>query len=170
MRLQGMRGVRRATMGAVTVAALCCGGWVAAPAVMASPIDDTYLAAIEANGVPILGRDYVIGLGHAICDTARQNPSMPIVDLVLTNVGNENMSSPYDFEQGKVIAAAALTNYCPGVAANDEPAAPVTAPPPVLPPVPAPNVPNVNAPGVGCTWVDGYTRKNGTRVSGHYRC
>jgi hypothetical protein len=34
----------------------------------------------------------------------------------------------------------------------------------------SPNLPNVNAPNVGCTWVNAYTRSNGTNVSGHWRC
>lgn len=42
---------------------------------------------------------------------------------------------------------------------------------PNIPNVNAPNtLPNVNAPNVGCTWVDGYTRSNGTHVSGYLRC
>ncbi len=36
--------------------------------------------------------------------------------------------------------------------------------------VDSPNVPNVNGPNVGCTWVDGYTKSNGTHVSGYPRC
>lgn len=142
---------------------------------MASPSDESYLAAIQTNGVPILGRDYVIGLGHAICDTARQNPSMQIVDLVLNDVANENKPSPYNFDQGKVIATAALTNYCPEAATGRAPVAPPIAPPVVAPAGPpnvpyVPNAPSANVPNAGCTWVDGYTRKNGTRVKGHFRC
>lgn len=34
----------------------------------------------------------------------------------------------------------------------------------------SPNLPNGNVPNVGCTWVDGYTRSNGTYVSGYMRC
>ncbi|WP_231737713.1 DUF732 domain-containing protein [Mycobacterium sp. IS-1742] len=130
------------------------------------------MAAIEANGVPILGRDYVIALGHSICDTARQYPSMPLVDLVLNDVGNENKPSPYSFDQGKVIATSALAHYCPSGAAGSAPAAPVIAPPPANPPYtpPVPDAPSANVPNIGCTWVDGYTKKNGTRVRGHYRC
>lgn len=37
-----------------------------------------------------------------------------VLDLVLSVVGNENKPSPYTFEQGKVIARAALGNYCVG--------------------------------------------------------
>jgi len=36
--------------------------------------------------------------------------------------------------------------------------------------VDSPNVPSVNGPSVGCTWVSGYTKSNGTRVSGYWRC
>lgn len=36
--------------------------------------------------------------------------------------------------------------------------------------VDSPNVPSVNGPNVGCTWVNGYTKGNGTRVSGYWRC
>ncbi|SLL32097.1 Uncharacterised protein [Mycobacteroides abscessus subsp. abscessus] len=39
---------------------------------------------------------------------------------------------------------------------------------PYVPPMPS--APDVNVPGPGCTWVDGYTKKNGTRVRGHWRC
>lgn len=34
--------------------------------------------------------------------------------------------------------------------------------------VDAPNTPD--APNIGCTWVNGYTRSNGTHVSGYMRC
>lgn len=50
---------------------------------------------------------------------------------------------------------------------------PVVAPPPVAVPPPAVAPPALNGPsvpGLGCTWVDGYTKKNGTRVRGHWRC
>lgn len=49
---------------------------------------------------------------------------------------------------------------------------PTPAPPPpvVVPPPAAPSAPSANVPGLGCTWVDGYTRKSGTRVKGHFRC
>jgi len=36
--------------------------------------------------------------------------------------------------------------------------------------VDSPNVPSVNGPNVGCTWVNGYTKSNGTSVSGYWRC
>ena len=176
MKLRGMFVVKRAAISTVAAVGMCCAaGSVAAPAVLASPSDDTYLAAIETNGVPILGRDYVIALGHTICDTARQYPSMQIVDLVLSEVGNENTPSPYSFDQGKVIATSALANYCPDALAGREPVAvlpPAVAPPPVNPPyVPyVPNGPSVDVPNIGCTWVNGYTKKNGTQVRGYYRC
>jgi hypothetical protein len=58
--------------------------------------------------------------------------------------------------------------------------APVTPPPVVAPPpvgigVDTPNVPyipapSVNVPNMGCTWVNSYTRKDGTRVRGYWRC
>ena len=53
------------------------------------------------------------------------------------------------------------------------PPPPVVAPPPVVvdtPYVPVPSVPNMSVPGVGCTWVNGYTKKNGTSVRGYWRC
>lgn len=179
MTLQRVLAVSRVAFRGAAAATLWCSvGWLAAPVAVASPSDDTYLAAIEARGVPILGRDYVVALGHAICDTARQYPSMQLVDLVLSDVGNENMPSPYSFDQGTVIAASALENYCPDVAGDRQPATSPSAPspavtlppasPPYLPVVP--NAPSVNTPNVGCTWVDGYTKKNGTHVRGHYRC
>lgn len=34
----------------------------------------------------------------------------------------------------------------------------------------SPDSPYVNTPGIGCTWVNGYTRSDGTRVRGHMRC
>ena len=34
----------------------------------------------------------------------------------------------------------------------------------------SPDLPSVDGPNVGCTWVNGYTRSNGTRVSGYMRC
>ena len=34
----------------------------------------------------------------------------------------------------------------------------------------SPNVPDANVPNYGCTWVDGYTKSNGTHVNGYYRC
>jgi len=34
----------------------------------------------------------------------------------------------------------------------------------------SPSLPFVDAPGFGCTWVNGYTKSNGTRVSGYWRC
>lgn len=34
----------------------------------------------------------------------------------------------------------------------------------------SPYVPNMDAPNIGCTWVSGYTRKDGTSVSGYMRC
>lgn len=51
------------------------------------------------------------------------------------------------------------------------------APPPVNPPpvvvdtpyVPYIPAPSLNAPSGSCTWVDGYTRRDGTRVRGHWR-
>ncbi|BCI52228.1 hypothetical protein NIIDNTM18_15060 [Mycolicibacterium litorale] len=173
MKLRRALAVKRAAITTGVAVALCCGsGWVVAPVASASPTDDAYLAAIEADGVPIFGRDYVIALGHAICDTARQNPSMQVVDLVLDVVGNENKPSPYSFDQGKVIANSALANYCPGGTAGSVPAAPVIAPPPVNTPSTPPvlDAPSANVPNIGCTWVNGYTKKDGTRVRGHYRC
>lgn len=77
------------------------------------------------------------------------------------------------------------TPYCAvGVAPTSDYATPAPlVPPAVVPPPPAyipsapyipipdvPSVPNFNVPGFGCTWVDGYTKKNGTRVRGHLRC
>lgn len=75
--------------------------------------------------------------------------------------------------------------YCTGAAATTSstpppaaPPPPVVVPPPVIPPpvpyvpyIPPPSayVPNMGVPA-GCTWVDGYTKKNGTRVRGHVRC
>jgi hypothetical protein len=51
------------------------------------------------------------------------------------------------------------------------PAAPVPVPVPVdTPYVPVPSAPNVNTGHLGCTWVNGYTRKSGTHVSGYWRC
>lgn len=173
MTLVGTRAMRRAAMTAGAVAALCCPAVLAAPVAGASPSDDNYLAAIEANGVPIVGEAYVIGLGHAVCDTARQYPSMQITDLVLSDVSNENLPSPYSFDQGKVIVTSALANYCPDSATELEPVPPpIVAPAPTVetpyvPPVP---VPTADVPNLGCTWVNGYTKKNGTNVRGHYRC
>lgn len=34
----------------------------------------------------------------------------------------------------------------------------------------SPDSPYINNPGIGCTWVNGYTRSDGTRVRGHVRC
>ncbi|MDQ1306029.1 MAG: hypothetical protein QG671_1861 [Actinomycetota bacterium] len=34
----------------------------------------------------------------------------------------------------------------------------------------SPYLPNLDGPNIGCTWVNGYTRSNGTRVSGYFRC
>ncbi len=182
MELRGILAARRSAAGTIVAAVLCCSvGWVAAPVALASPSDDAYLGAIEAHNVPIFGQDYVIALGHAICDTARQYPSMQLVDLVLNDVGNENMPSPYSFDQGTVIATSALTNYCPEAAPGSQavapaPITPVTAPPVFVPPastpyIPAlPSAPSIGVPSIGCTWVDGYTKKDGTRVRGHYRC
>ncbi len=34
----------------------------------------------------------------------------------------------------------------------------------------SPDLPSVDGPNIGCTWVNGYTRSNGTRVSGYMRC
>lgn len=182
-KLWGNAAARCAATSAVAAATLFGSvGLTAAPVVLASPSDDNYLAAIEANGVPIFGRDYVIALGHAVCDTARQYPSMQLVDLVLSDLGNENEPSPYSFDQGKVIATSALANYCPDAAAGNQPVAPlpiapVTAPPFLVPPptgipyIPnLPNAPSLDVPNFGCTWVNGYTRKDGTHVRGHYRC
>ena len=36
--------------------------------------------------------------------------------------------------------------------------------------VDSPSLPSVNGPNIGCTWVNGYTKKNGTYVSGYLRC
>lgn len=164
-----------AGFGAAMLVGLAAG--MTTPSAFATPVDDAYLAAIEAESVPILGRDYVVALGHAICDTAVQNPAMQLADLVLSVVGNENKPSPYTFEQGMVIARAALGNYCAGAAGSRGDGAPAVVPPVVAPvPGPAgypPSVPDVaDAPrlNLGCTWVNGYTKKNGTRVRGHYRC
>ena len=115
----GNKATKRAAAGAAAAVIMFGAvGWVVPSTALASPSDDNYLAAIESNGVPIFGRDYVIALGQAICDTARQNPSMQLVDLVLNDVGNENTPSPYTFGQGKVIATSALANYCPRNAAG----------------------------------------------------
>lgn len=60
--------------------------------------------------------------------------------------------------------------------------APVVPPPVIQPPVvPSPPLvgtpyvplvpnPSFSTPNIGCTWVNGYTKKNGTRVRGHWRC
>ncbi len=50
------------------------------------------------------------------------------------------------------------------------PAQPMSPAPPVGIDGNSPNLPSVNTPNIGCTWVDGYTRSNGTRVSGYFRC
>jgi len=34
----------------------------------------------------------------------------------------------------------------------------------------SPDLPIVDGPNISCTWVNGYTRSNGTRVSGYMRC
>jgi hypothetical protein len=34
----------------------------------------------------------------------------------------------------------------------------------------SPDLPYVDAPGFDCTWVNSYTKSNGTSVSGHWRC
>jgi hypothetical protein len=66
--------------------------------------------------------------------------------------------------------------YSPNCTQTPSSSAPVVpppvVPPPVVPPPPVPYMPapGINAPDIGCTWVDGYTKKNGTRVRGHWRC
>jgi hypothetical protein len=39
-----------------------------------------------------------------------------------------------------------------------------------VPQVETPAPPNVDGTHAGCTWVDGYTKSNGTHVRGHWRC
>jgi len=34
----------------------------------------------------------------------------------------------------------------------------------------SPNIPSATTPNIGCTWVNGYTKRNGTHVSGYWRC
>jgi Protein of unknown function (DUF732) len=106
----------RKLVGAGVTAVLCAVAWTTAPGAAAAPEDDAFLATITANGVPIYKQDYVIALGKSICDTARKYPQMEVVDLVLNDIGNENKPSPYSYQEGKVIATAALASYCPDAA------------------------------------------------------
>jgi hypothetical protein len=91
-------------------------GLASSAAAAASPSDDAYLATIKSNGVPIYGEDYVIALGHEVCRTARQNPSMNKVDLAMSVVTSEYRPTPYDYAQARVIVTSALANYCPDAA------------------------------------------------------
>lgn len=50
---------------------------------VAAASDDAYLATLEANGIPIYKEDYVIALGHEVCMTSRQYPSMRVVELAM---------------------------------------------------------------------------------------
>lgn len=77
------------------------------------------------------------------------------------------------WEQGEWIVNQ-LPASAPHSSATPAPAAPPAVVPPP-PPADTPNVPYVpapraNAPSTGCTWVDAYTKKNGTHVRGHWRC
>ena len=95
---------------------LCAVAGATASVAAAAPEDDAFLATIKANGVPIYKQEYVIALGKSVCETARQYPQMDVVDLALNDIGNENMPSPYSYDEGKVIATAALASYCPDAA------------------------------------------------------
>jgi hypothetical protein len=68
------------------------------------------------------------------------------------------------------------SQYCTAPASSTSASPAPVAPPPVVSPPPVgigvdtPNVPNLNVPNIGCTWVNGYTKRNGTHVSGYWRC
>jgi hypothetical protein len=85
----------------------------AAATAIATPADDAFLATIRAQNVPIYGEQYVIQLGHNVCEAARQYPSMQVVDLSFQEVTSESEARPYDYANGRVITTSALANYCP---------------------------------------------------------
>lgn len=84
-----------------------------------------------------------------------------------------------DYPQSPYCGAGAPTTPVT-TSATPAPLAPPAVPPPpaaYIPDVPyipvapvAPLMPSLNVPNIGCTWVNGYTKKNGTRVRGHWRC
>ena len=106
-------GTNRQAIGSVVLAAMCCALSTAA-VTSAAPPDDAYLTTIQNQGVPIYGNAYVIALGREVCQTAREHPSMNIVDLAMGSVTSENGPTPYDYQQARVIVVSALKNYCPG--------------------------------------------------------
>lgn len=97
----------------MTVLAATSLGLAGAPVATANPVDDAYLKTIESQGVPIYGDDYVIQLGHDVCATARQYPSMNVVDLTFSAVTSENEARPYQYDEARVITSSALAHYCP---------------------------------------------------------
>lgn len=79
-----------------------------------------------------------------------------------------------DYPQHPYCAATAPASTAPPPPPPAEPSPAIPPSMPYLPglpyvPPPSAYVPNVGMPS-GCTWVNGYTKKNGTRVRGHMRC
>ena len=77
-----------------------------------SSIDEEYLADIYSQGLPVseVNRDSLIQIGHETCTTAKQYPSMQVVDLALA-LSDERTAYPYD--KAHIIVTAALDHYCP---------------------------------------------------------
>lgn len=98
-------------MSALAMALSVAGAAVAS----AAPATDTYLSAVETQGVPIYGAEYVIQLGQDVCRTAQKYPEMNVASLAMGEVTSEYEARPYQYAQAKVIVIAALSHLCPGL-------------------------------------------------------
>ncbi|TLH50347.1 DUF732 domain-containing protein [Mycolicibacterium neoaurum] len=89
--------------------------WSSGAVAAASPQSDAYLAAVQAQGVPIYGAEYVVQLGRDVCRTAQTYPRMNEASLAMGEVTSEYEARPYQYSEAKVIVAAALSILCPEV-------------------------------------------------------
>lgn len=178
----------RAAMLAAVVFAMSCGGlmYTSAPAMACA-----WTPTVESNyyATSLDHPDYV----QVICElrveniawdssywSSVENRQMPLGHGTAHHARPAGLGGGVDtypaeiyWEQGKWIV-----NQLPAAAPPGSATPAPAAPPVVVPPAPVVNsptapyipTPSFDGPNLGCTWVNGYTKKNGKNVRGHWRC
>ena len=169
---------RKYVLGALVAAALV----VAPPAAADGTINDfqttgqlelPFYGYLYRNGFGYLDAQQALSDGAFACvQDLNGVPLDEVISLVQTRGNSADEAQAIVFAMQKANNSDAYEPFCsaPSTASSTAPVAP--------PPVGAApsggigvdmDIPYVNVP-YGCTWVDGYTRSNGTYVNGHIRC
>ncbi|OBK53341.1 hypothetical protein A5655_19900 [Mycobacterium sp. 1081908.1] len=92
------------------VAGAAIGGIVFAPAALADVADDSFLQALDGNGIQYGTVDNAIRVARAyVCDQLAANPGEPMNDVVSGVADNTNWS----IADSAFFTTSAITAYCP---------------------------------------------------------